>query len=50
MVGQLLWQRDQKKKKYMIEGSDEAAELRLEEKNEEAAVHLEQRPECMQAK
>ncbi|KAB5560339.1 major facilitator superfamily domain-containing protein [Coniochaeta sp. 2T2.1] len=43
IVGQLLWRRDQKKKRYIIDGSDEAVRAKLEEKNEDAAVHIEQR-------
>lgn len=44
MVGQLLWRQDQKRKKYAIEGSDEAANLQAQLKEEGEAVHLEQRP------
>jgi hypothetical protein len=38
MVGQLLWYRDRKQKKYVIEGSDEAEKMRLEEKEQGVGV------------
>ena len=41
MVGQLLWYRDRKKNKFVIEGSDEAAQLRLEDKELSSAQHVE---------
>jgi predicted nucleotide-binding protein len=46
-VGQLLWYRDRKKKTFVIEGSDEAARLHLEEKERAAAAdtqHVEAAP------
>lgn len=44
MVGQFLWYRDRKQKKYMIEGSDDAIRARLEEKEQGAAQHVEEAP------
>jgi hypothetical protein len=45
IVGQLLWLRDRKKNKFVIEGSDDAQKLRLEEKERDAAAqHVEDTP------
>ncbi|KAK4118832.1 MFS general substrate transporter [Parathielavia appendiculata] len=45
IIGQLLWMRDRKKNKYVVEGSDEAEKLRLEEKVRSAAAqHVEDAP------
>ncbi|KAG7294679.1 hypothetical protein NEMBOFW57_004757 [Staphylotrichum longicolle] len=44
IVGQLLWYRDRKMKKFILEGSDEAARLHLEQKEETATQHVEAAP------
>jgi len=42
MVGQMLWQRDRKQKKFLVEGSDDVVRARLEEKEQGAAQHFEE--------
>jgi hypothetical protein len=44
MTGQLLWIRDRKQKKYLLEGSDDAARAHLEEKEQAASQHVEETP------